>query len=105
MAVEAHVNHGRWIALCSRPHCTSAAPLKPGQTGFHCVECNQLDSVVWPTDAEAIDAVLAMRPVPTTRNWAPPGHWQSIAVGMPEGQTVDELRAENRQYGVEVPAA
>jgi hypothetical protein len=67
---------------------------------FHCVECDQLAEVDWPHDLDDILAVLERRPVPATRNWAPAGHRQSLAVGWEDGQTVADLVAENDEHGV-----
>jgi hypothetical protein len=47
---------------------------------------------VWIWDA------LLERPDPQTRNWAPPGHRQSIATGHPDGQSVHQLVAETREH-------
>jgi hypothetical protein len=56
--------------------------------------------VRWPANADAIWETLAMRPVPATRNWAPAGHRQAIVCGVPDGQTVEQLRAEQAEHGV-----
>ena len=96
----AYVNHGRWIADCTRPHCNNAEKLEPRQAMFHCVNCHQIAPVTWPADADEIREVLDRRPVPQTRNWAPAGHRQALACGVPDGQTVADLLAENDEYGV-----
>ena len=94
--VEAYVYSGVWIADCSYKDCRNAQPVHPGKA-WRCVNCNHLANVVWPDDAEGIERTLAMRPVPGTRNWAPAGHRQAISCGFPDGQTVDDLRAENQE--------
>lgn len=98
---QAYVNHGRWIADCPRPHCGNALALNPKQSTFHCSGtggCQLIAEVEWPASVGGIDAALAVRPVPTTRNWAPAGHRQAIACRVPEGQTVAELVAETHEY-------
>lgn len=100
---RAYVNCGRWIADCPREHCTNAIALTPKQVQFFCEHeggCRLLTEVEWPADADAIWEVLKARPVPGTRNWAPAGHRQAIVCGLPLGQTVDALIAENREHGV-----
>ncbi|HEV2778540.1 MAG TPA: hypothetical protein VGX25_03995 [Actinophytocola sp.] len=104
-AARAYVNHGRWLADCPRPHCGNAMLLQfqPRQELFHCGGlggCQLVTPVDWPIDAEAITAVLALRPVPVTRNWAPAGHRQSVTTGTPDGQTVIDLLEENVEHGV-----
>lgn len=98
---QAYVNHGRWIADCSRPHCGNALKLEPKQVRIHCSGeggCNLISEVEWPRDVDEIDRALAERPVPTTRNWAPAGHRQSVAVRLPDGQSVADLIAETAHH-------
>lgn len=97
---QAYVHRGMWIADCTRPYCGNAMRLDPKQTLFHCSECKNIVEIVWPADADAITDVLARRPVPQTRNWAPAGHRQAVACGFTDGQTVADLAAENREHGV-----
>lgn len=93
--VQAYVCHGMWQADCSRPDCNNAEALKSGQGTFHCSNCRQIAPVEWPPDADKIWDVLGVRPVPQTRNWAPAGHRQAISCRVPDGQSVDDLLAEN----------
>lgn len=98
---QAYCNHSRWIADCPRQDCGNALALEPGQTTFHCGGlggCNLITEIEWPHEVEAIDAVLAQRPVPTTRNWAPAGHRQAISCHFPDGQTVAELIDETHEH-------
>lgn len=101
------VNQGLWIARCPRPFCSNAEhygahplskhvgglrePSEPaGCTGsFRCNICTWEGPASWPTRDErtAIDALLAMRPVPMTRNWLPT-------------EPIRDLAAENVQHGV-----
>ena len=97
---RAYVNHGRWIADCVRPYCANAEMVTRGQGQMRCSNCHLGQVVQWPADATPISQVLARRPVPQTRNWAPPGHRQAFASGFPEGQTVAELVDENVEHGV-----
>jgi hypothetical protein len=85
----AEANWGRWIARCIRPYCTNAVGLMPGQQLFICEggpdACGQTADVMWPADPDAIETVLAMRPVRRTQNWLP-------------GETVEDLLAENAAH-------
>lgn len=98
MTVLAYVNHGRWVADCSRPACAGAESLSPRQAGFHCSNCQQLDDVTWPPNAADIWDVLQERPVPQTRNWFPDGHPLALRAGCPTGQSVEALRTEQREH-------
>jgi hypothetical protein len=97
---QAYNNHGRWIADCIRPYCANAETLRSGQQDAVCSNCGYYMRVEWPTDIELIQAALVVRPVPNTRNWAPAGHRQALLTGFPNGQSVKQLLAENRDYGV-----
>lgn len=106
------MNWGRWIAECPRPECSYAFQLAPDQEAQVCMTpegdgCKYMAPVLWPRDASAISAELALRPVEKNRNWAPVGHRQTfhsqtpagrvVAEAHPKGQTVADLRAENRE--------
>lgn len=85
--VEAY--QGMWIARCGRPWCTNALALDRGQTRFECVAldgCGWFGEAIWPADPDAIEAILAVRPVPGTRNWLP-------------GETLAQLLEENAVHG------
>lgn len=97
---RAYVNHGRWIADCTRPYCANAEKLAPRQAFFHCSNCHREAAVEWPPDAGDIQSVLALRPVPQTRNWFPASHELALRSGCPHGQTAVDLLAENYEYGV-----
>lgn len=84
----AEANWGRWIARCVRPWCTNAVALEPGQVEFQCAgadSCGMSAVIVWPADVDAIETVLAMRPVRRTQNWLP-------------GETIEQLLAENAAH-------
>lgn len=79
---------GQWAACCPRPYCANAMPLIVGQDIFVCDSlggCGFVAEVVWPPDPQAIEAILMMRPVFTTRNWAP-------------GETLEDLLVENAEH-------
>lgn len=98
---RARVNHGRWIADCPRRYCANAIALQPRQAMFHCSGmggCQMVADIEWPPDADDLWAALLERPVPTTRNWYPPGHVEAVRLHLPHGQTAAELRAEQREY-------
>ncbi|WP_422744364.1 hypothetical protein ACN27B_08755 [Micromonospora sp. WMMD754] len=97
---QAYVNHGRWVADCGRPYCGGAEQVTAGQAVLSCSNCRLVQPVAWPEDAAAIWAALAVRPVPQTRNWAPPGHRQAVACGVPGGQSVADLIDETREHEV-----
>lgn len=101
-AALAHVNAGRWIALCPREYCGNAERLKPGQTTFHCSNCHLIAPVDWPADAEDIEDALSVRPVPQTRNWYPRGHPLAVRSNTPHGESVADLLAENEAHGLGV---
>lgn len=96
----AFMYHGQWVADCSRLQCFSAEPVGFREPFMLCTQCGMSHMMIWPTDAEAVQDVLFKRPMPATRNWAPPGHRQAVLSGHPDGQSVDDLRAENREHGV-----
>ena len=99
MRTQAYVHDGRWQADCPYPHCANAVALTPKQQTYHCTgSCLRFADVEWPSDAAGIWDALAERPVMTTRHWAPAGHRQAIACGFPDGQTVEDLRAETRYH-------
>lgn len=84
-AVEAVVNHGRWIVPC--PDCPGAQLTAPEDRRFMCVNCGNASiggkwrPVRWPKRHEDIEALLAVR-IEKLANWSP-------------GETVADLRAEN----------
>lgn len=83
---EAHC--GRWIARCGRPWCANALAVDPGLSELTCVggmACGWSGPIVWPADPDAIEAILLLRPVPTTRNWLP-------------GETLQRLLEENAEH-------
>ena len=95
LTAHAYVNHGRWCVDC--PYgCGSAQYASHSDRRFFCVDCaNRGDPrwvpVAWPSELEltTIEAVLSVRPDPTTQNWRP-------------GEAIDELTAENTGHGYEV---
>jgi hypothetical protein len=114
------VNHGRWIAECPRPRCQNALGVDPGTDALICQTaagdgCGYAARVEWPQDAAAIITELVLRPVHADRNWAPAGHRQThhsltvggrvVAEAHPNGQTVADLRAENRELEAKPRAA
>lgn len=94
-----YVNWGRWIADCPRLALGCSNREHYGRdantghlggltdTSFRCAHCGLACRVEWPKDRAAIDALLAARPVPATRNWLP-------------GEPLESLVAENMQHGL-----
>jgi len=91
---------GKWVASCPRPFCANAEGFGPQQDGvaggltgtsFHCREvyggCGLLCPADWPSNIAQIERLLAVRPVPATRNWLP-------------GEPVVNLLCENIDHGL-----
>lgn len=84
--VEARHNWGRWIVDCCC--CSSGLKVPPGTTEAVCWDCGEvIGPVVWPADPDGIEAILAYRPDPNTRNWEP-------------GETLEQLLGENAAHGL-----
>ncbi len=109
---RAYVYGGDWIADCPRP-CGNAEHLfrrtDPGRpdsprlvpvTEFTCSYCRLTAPVEWPKNMPEIMEVLALRPVPHTRNWYPKDHEGAIRFRVPHGQSVADLKEENAAHGV-----
>ena len=85
----AFANWGKWKARCPRPGCTNAMALDSDQLVFACLgpdSCGIEAPVVWPPDPQAIEEILAMRPLTINQNWLP-------------GETLEDLLAENAEHG------
>jgi hypothetical protein len=113
----AFVYSGDWVAECPRPYCgnvehlfdrvnpalATSPRLRPRQQ-FTCTHCGLQVDIEWP-EADLVQGVMAAlnrRPVPHTRNWFPADHALAVRMGVREhGQSVDDLLAENAEYGVE----
>lgn len=105
MIARAYLNHGRWVADCPREHCSYAFELEQGQGRYTCRTrqgkgCGAEAPVEWPADAAEIERALERRPVEATRNWFPHDHDLAVLAGLPHGQTVADLLAENEEHGV-----
>jgi hypothetical protein len=117
---RAYVYGGDWVADCPYPFCYSTDflfalrhpgrphgpnnPREARKTVFLCSNCQQLAEIDWPPDSVmgGIMSVLALRPVPGTRNWYPKDHDVAVRFHVEHGQTVEELREENEAHGVAV---
>jgi len=85
----AYVNHGRLVADCPTDGCGGALLVHRTAGLFLCPYCLVGPRrIVTPRDLDAIEAMLGMRPVLTTRNWRP-------------GETLADLRLENAAHGIE----
>jgi hypothetical protein len=85
----AYANYGRWVVDCPRPWCTNAMQVRRGQTQFACLgpdSCEWTAPIVWPPDPDAIEAILAVRPANSVRNWT-------------VGETLAHLLEENAVHG------
>jgi hypothetical protein len=111
---RAYVYAGDWVADCPRAcgnveHLYARAnPRNPASPRivqlpvFSCSYCKLAGVPIdWPPNMADIMAVLMHRPIPHTRNWYPAGHDTAVKHRVPHGQSVDELRAENAEHGVE----
>lgn len=122
METQAYLYSGEWVADCPRPDCSGAEflfdatfPMLPAGPGnprnirkgvFACTNCQQLASIAWPAESFMDQAreLLALRPVPSTRNWYPADHPGALRFRIPHGQSLEELREENRAHGIPVHA-
>ena len=90
--VGAEVVRSSWRVSC--PFCAGAIVVNEGDL-FFCPDCvmqgNSFKAmvVVFPKHRAEIENVLLKRPDPVHRNWL-------------IGETVEDLRAENRAHGIEV---
>ncbi|WP_328382915.1 hypothetical protein OHQ88_10520 [Micromonospora zamorensis] len=93
-----YVNWGRFVVDCPAGGCHDAREVAPGQDGEVCVAGHPM-SLRWPDGAPALLAELQRRPDERTRNWYPEGHPAAVRAGLPQGQSVEELRAESAENG------
>lgn len=110
---------GTWLAGCPRPYCANALAVQRGQSQFVCegpMSCGAVGELVWPADPDAIEVILLLRPVPTTRNWLPgetlanlleenaahdciPDEWAELAQAQPAGALSLLATADERVIG------
>jgi hypothetical protein len=96
--LPARIYEDKWIVDCDYPGCGGASFVWPDAPRFLCAECfNGAQGGLWrrvalpaEEDAAEIEEVLGHRAHPSERNWSP-------------GESVDDLRKENRDHGVFVP--
>jgi hypothetical protein len=109
---RAYVYSGDWVADCPRacggvehlydradPR-NPTAPRVVQRPEFRCSYCGMTAPIDWPPNMADILDVLMLRPVPHTRNWYPKDHDVALRFRIPHGQSIDDLRAENRDHGV-----
>lgn len=111
---RAYVYSGEWVADCpSRCGNVELLTIKRDQDrgragvkgtrkeSFFCSYCKMIaTSIHWPENAEEIMEILDRRPVPHSRNWYPEGHITALEFGIKDGETAEELLAENAEHGV-----
>ena len=98
--LPARLYRDQWIVDCPNPGCGSASYVWPEQPLFLCAECfNGEHGGLWlrvavPSEGERaeIEEIVGHRPLPGQRNWVP-------------GETVTDLRKENRDNGHHAPPA
>lgn len=91
------VNGWKWCIVCANPSCDNRPAVfvtawdgERPVSGLACCfehDCGAIYHVDFPDEAEAICAILAKRPSLRQRSWLP-------------GETLEQLRAENRSIGV-----
>ena len=103
MTAFAYVNAGRLIADC--PNLCGNAELideteAPRFNEFVCSYCGMRARIDRDPELSEILAVLSLRPIPHTRNWAPAGHRQVKGTPFEQGQSVLDLMNENATHGI-----
>lgn len=115
----AFVLYGDWVAECPMPYCENVEPLfdrvnprvltSPRlvpRPVFVCSNCALRIDIEWPEPQmiQSVMDVLNRRPVPQTRNWFPAELPYAVRLGVKKrdiGQSIDDLLAENAEYGVD----
>lgn len=110
---RAYIYNGDWIAECPRgADCNNAeylftpihrgAPRTVRKPFYACSHCGLEADIDWPPESFMLAAmeVLMKRPVPGNRNWYPKDHDVAVRHRKPHGQTVEQLRDENAEHGV-----
>lgn len=101
---------GEPVASCPRPcgnvefvflPVSRGAPRTVPMPVFHCSYCQLSCDIEWPDRLPEIMEVLMRRPVPHNRNWYPQDHDDAVRFRIPHGQSVQQLRDENADHGVE----
>lgn len=99
MRAIVYVSWGLWVADCPADGCPGAehfghAPISGHvggltQIGFKCAHCGLICPAEWPPREVCADVagLLAMRPVPASRNWK-------------VGEPVENLLAQNVEHGL-----
>lgn len=83
-----YVAMGKWLIRCV---CGNAPSVDPSWRLACCIECGAVfEGLDVPAEYEAIEAVLLERPVIGTQ-------------AMHAGETLEQLKAENRAHGIAVP--
>ena len=118
VTARAYLYNGEWTADCPREGCANAEylyglrrpghPAGPGnprdvrKPAFLCSYCQQAALIDWPPQdfMEAAAELLSRRPVPSNRNWYPEDHEGALRFRIEHGQTLDQLREENRAHGI-----
>lgn len=68
--VAASISASRWIVIC--PHCRGGVSCGPAWEIACCFECGAVcDQIVYPENANELEATLLARPGLYTRNWHP----------------------------------
>jgi hypothetical protein len=65
---------------------------------MHCTVCKVIVPVEWPADPDQIWAALTTRRHEATRNWYPAGYDEAVRLGLPHGQTPEQLIDETREH-------
>lgn len=87
--IAAEIHRGKWVAIC--PQCANGALVHPEWPIAYCGECGGVLRVSVPKNWAAIERLLEPRPV--------------VNQGWRVGETLADLRAENRAHRIRVPRA
>ena len=96
--VQARVNQGRWLCDCPNPGCGGALVVSFKDRFFVCTTCGSPENggawyrVAFPPQKEQIERELLKRPAKDA--------WRAHNRNWELGETVDDLRQQNRDKGI-----
>jgi hypothetical protein len=79
---QVFINHGRWVIRCDCDNGVVTPPPQPDAQAI-CPSCGTIwTTLVFPDDADVVEATLTERPFKKNQNWEP-------------GESVNDLQREN----------